>query len=105
MNMNDRRNIVRIIGIPIDLGQQHRGVDIGPVAIRYAGLSAALKKLGYHPQDVGNIDVPGHYTLTDRGVTDRLPLRLYPDSFMADPNVPPQEVAALVGYPAVSNGR
>lgn len=74
MNMNDRRNIVRIIGIPIDLGQQHRGVDMGPVAIRYAGLSAALKKLGYHPQDVGNINVPGHYTLTDRGVSDRLPL-------------------------------
>ena len=72
--MNDRKNIVRIIGIPIDLGQQHRGVDMGPVAIRYAGLSAALKKLGYHPQDVGNIEVPGHYTLTDRGFSDRLPL-------------------------------
>ncbi len=65
---------VRIIGIPIDLGQQHRGVDIGPVAIRYAGLSATLKRLGYHSHDVGNINVPGHYTLTDRGFEDRLPL-------------------------------
>jgi len=72
--MSDRKQTVRIIGVPIDLGQQHRGVDIGPVAIRYAGLSAALKKLGYHAQDVGNIDIPGHYTLTHRGFSDRLPL-------------------------------
>ncbi|MGI9536216.1 MAG: arginase [Desulfocapsaceae bacterium] len=71
--MSERKQTVRIIGIPIDLGQQHRGVDMGPVAIRYAGLSAALKKLGYHTQDVGNIDVPGHYTLTHRGFSDRLP--------------------------------
>jgi arginase len=65
---------VRIIGIPIDLGQQHRGVDMGPVAIRYAGLSSSLRNLGYQTQDIGNIDVPGHYTLTDCGFADRLPL-------------------------------
>lgn len=47
---------------------------MGPVAIRYAGLSSALIKLGYHTQDIGNIDVPGHYTLTNRGFDDRLPL-------------------------------
>lgn len=74
MTMENRKNTVRIIGVPIDLGQQHRGVDIGPVAIRYAGLSAALKRLGYHTHDVGNVDVPGHYTLTNRGIDDRLPL-------------------------------
>ena len=73
MTISDRKQTVRIIGIPIDLGQQHRGVDMGPVAIRYAGLSGALTKLGYHTQDVGNIDVPGHYTLTHRGFSDRLP--------------------------------
>jgi arginase len=65
---------VRIIGIPIDLGQLHRGVDMGPVAIRYAGLSSSLKRLGYHTHDVGNIDVPGHYTLTNREFDHRLPL-------------------------------
>jgi DNA helicase HerA-like ATPase len=31
-------------------------------------------------------------------VTDRVPLRLYPDSFMADPAVPPAEVAAMLGF-------
>jgi arginase len=66
--------VVRIIGIPIDLGQQHRGVDMGPIAIRYAGISSCLRKLGYHTQDIGNIDVPGHYTLTDSSYPERLPL-------------------------------
>jgi len=67
-------NTVRIIGIPIDLGQQHRGVDMGPIAIRYAGLSKTLKKLGYHTEDTGNIEIPGHYTLTDSTFSERLPL-------------------------------
>lgn len=65
---------VRIIGVPIDLGQQHRGVDMGPIAIRYAGISSSLRRLGYHTQDIGNIDVPGHYTLPDSSFTERLPL-------------------------------
>lgn len=65
---------IRIIGIPIDLGQQHRGVDMGPVALRYAGLSATLRHLGYHTQDAGNIEVPGHYTLPDSNYAKRLPL-------------------------------
>lgn len=47
-----------IIGIPMDLGQMRRGVDMGPSAIRYAGLEARLSKLGYKINDVGNIEVP-----------------------------------------------
>lgn len=65
---------VRIIGVPIDLGQQHRGVDMGPVAIRYAGLGKTLRNLGYLTQDEGNIEIPGHYTLTDSTYSERLPL-------------------------------
>jgi arginase len=49
---------VRIIGIPMDLGQTRRGVDMGPSAVRYAGLAARLEKLGYEVDDDGNIDVP-----------------------------------------------
>ncbi|EPZ45940.1 arginase [Alicyclobacillus acidoterrestris] len=49
---------LRIIGVPSDLGQGRRGVDMGPSAIRYAGLSAALEGLGYTVQDLGNINVP-----------------------------------------------
>jgi arginase len=67
---------VRIIGIPMDLGQKHRGVDMGPVAIRYAGLSGALQGLGYQTRDFGNIEIPGHYTLTDTRLSQRIvPIR------------------------------
>ena len=37
---------IRIIGVPIDLGQSLRGVDLGPGALRYAGLAMHLQKLG-----------------------------------------------------------
>jgi arginase len=49
--------IIRIFGIPMDLGQGRRGVDMGPSAIRYAGLHTHLKNLGYHVEDAGNIFV------------------------------------------------
>lgn len=49
---------LRIIGVPSDLGQGRRGVDMGPSAIRYAGLSSALEALGYKVEDLGNINVP-----------------------------------------------
>ncbi|KUO94655.1 arginase [Ferroacidibacillus organovorans] len=49
---------LRIIGVPSDLGQGRRGVDMGPSAIRYAGLSTALERLGYTVRDLGNINVP-----------------------------------------------
>jgi arginase len=48
---------VRIIGVPMDLGQSRRGVDMGPSALRVAGLQARLKQLGYQVEDIGNIPV------------------------------------------------
>jgi len=56
---------IRIIGVPMDLGQAHRGVDLGPGAIRYAGLSARLKSLGYEIHDTGNLEVPVRDSLPD----------------------------------------
>lgn len=49
---------VRIVGVPMDLGQQRRGVDMGPSALRYAGLQAHLECLGYRVCDEGNLNVP-----------------------------------------------
>lgn len=49
---------VRVIGVPIDLGADRRGVDIGASAIRYAGLNDQLRNLNYEVHDVGNIVVP-----------------------------------------------
>lgn len=49
---------IRVIGVPMDLGADRRGVDIGASAIRYAGLNDQLRRLGYTVNDVGNIVVP-----------------------------------------------
>ncbi|MFP5238054.1 MAG: arginase [Acidobacteriota bacterium] len=50
------RNI-RILGVPLDMGASRRGVDMGPSAIRVAGLEARLEALGHHVTDGGNIKV------------------------------------------------
>ena len=47
---------IRIVGVPLDLGQSRRGVDLGPTALRYAGLGPALSRLGYRVEDRGNIE-------------------------------------------------
>lgn len=49
---------VRVIGAPTDYGSARRGVDMGPSAIRYAGLDAELASAGVHCIDGGNLDVP-----------------------------------------------
>jgi arginase len=49
---------IDIIGVPIDLGADRRGVDMGPSAIRYALLQQQLEKLGYEVEDKGNVEVP-----------------------------------------------
>lgn len=49
---------IDIIGVPIDLGADRRGVDMGPSAIRYAHLQHKLEDLGYTVQDIGNVEVP-----------------------------------------------
>lgn len=48
---------IAIIGAPLDLGQGRRGVDMGPSAVRVAGLNARIKSLGYDVVDTGNIAV------------------------------------------------
>lgn len=46
---------VAVIGAALDLGQERRGVDMGPSAIRYAGLEERLSGLGYAVRDLGNV--------------------------------------------------
>lgn len=48
---------VSIIGVPCDYGQQRRGVDMGPSAIRYAGVEERLTALGLTVQDEGDIRI------------------------------------------------
>jgi len=48
---------VSIIGFPMDLGADRRGVDMGPSALRIAGLQAKLEALGYKVEDNGDIKI------------------------------------------------
>lgn len=48
---------VTIIGFPMDLGADRRGVDMGPSALRIAGLNNKLEKLGYKVEDIGDIKI------------------------------------------------
>lgn len=46
---------VSIIGVPTDYGQTRRGVDMGPSAIRYAGVVERLEAIGHEVHDQGDI--------------------------------------------------
>ncbi|GGB35540.1 arginase [Virgibacillus dakarensis] len=46
-----------IIGVPMDLGQNRRGVDMGPSAMRYAGAIERLQRLQYNVSDLGDIPI------------------------------------------------
>lgn len=48
---------VKIIGYPLDLGAGRRGVDMGPSALRIAGITQRLEQLGYEVQDMGDLRV------------------------------------------------
>jgi arginase len=48
---------IRVIGVPLDMGASRRGVDMGPSAMRVAGLEARLEALGHRVTDGGNIRV------------------------------------------------
>jgi arginase len=64
---------IRIIGVPVDLGQSKRGVDMGPAALRYAGLADALAALGHRVTDLGNVDVPVRETVAEEAAARYLP--------------------------------
>jgi len=49
---------IAIIGAALDLGQGRRGVDMGPSAMRAAGLEERLRSLGYEVRDLGNVESP-----------------------------------------------
>ena len=52
-----RRKPIHIIGVPMDLGSGRRGVDMGPSAIRIAGLQPRLQDLGYRVIDDGDLEI------------------------------------------------
>ncbi|HEY2183129.1 MAG TPA: arginase [Gaiellaceae bacterium] len=75
MTVDEAAREIAVIGAPLDLGAGRRGVDMGPSAIRYAGLDKQLEdKLGVHVSDAGNVISPVVET-TEMGDTDARYLR------------------------------
>lgn len=52
--MGDQKKVT-IVGVPMDLGQMRRGVDMGPSAIRCAGVKEKLESLSFNVEDLGDI--------------------------------------------------
>lgn len=52
-----KANEIRMIGLPLDLGAGRRGVDMGPSAIRIAGITEKLEKLGFAVHDAGDVAI------------------------------------------------
>lgn len=55
---------IGLIGVPMDLGQVRRGVDMGPTAMRIAGVADRIAALGHQVKDFGNIHVPDRTSAT-----------------------------------------
>ena len=68
-NVTDRE--VRIIGVPLDLGASRRGTDVGPSALRIAGLGAQLRRLGYSVAREEDIHAPAMETRSVEDVEAR----------------------------------
>ncbi|MFW5488392.1 MAG: arginase [Desulfovibrio sp.] len=60
---------IHILGVPLDLGLSKLGADMGPTALRYAGLYQAFDYAGFKYEDHGDLDVLKNFTL------DRLPVQ------------------------------
>lgn len=55
-----------MIGVPMDLGQSRRGVDMGPSALRYAGAIEKLQSLNYDVHDMGDISINRPGSIEDK---------------------------------------
>jgi arginase len=61
---------IAVIGAPLDLGAGRRGVDMGPSAVRVAGLGRKLGAFGHDVTDLGNVPVAQPESITDEGPAD-----------------------------------
>ncbi|MBR0597424.1 arginase [Clostridiales bacterium BAD-6] len=82
------RENIHVIGIQMDLGASKRGVNMGPLAIRYAGLMDKLKELGFEALDKGDI-------LSDVAHTENPKMKNFKPIFDANTSLYHQVVASL----------
>jgi arginase len=62
---------VHILGVPLDLGGGRRGVDMGPSAVRIAGIGDRLRALGYEVYDEGDLNTPTQETVDPGDLNQR----------------------------------
>ncbi|MBN2062868.1 MAG: arginase [Deltaproteobacteria bacterium] len=67
---------LKVIGVPLDLGASKLGVDIGPTAIRYAGILEAFKHFSLNYTDIGDLEVMKNFLIDDYPAERRPILRL-----------------------------
>ncbi len=67
MRPNHGKHQIDVIGFPMDLGADRRGVGMGPAALRIAGIRRRLEELGYEVEDRGDIpvEIPESQTVTN----------------------------------------
>lgn len=93
---------IELIGAPQDLGQVRRGVDMGPSAVRVAGLIPRLQALGFDVIDRGNIRCAEMATATEGAASAR-----FLDAIVTDSNELARTVEAAVRaghFPLVIGG-
>jgi arginase len=61
----NRSSQIAILGAPLDFGAGRRGVDMGPSALRLAGLNSKLQAMGYLVRDLGNVNVAQQETIDE----------------------------------------
>jgi len=66
-----RSKIVEVIGVPLDLGANVRGANMGPSALRMARLHEKLGVLGYQVDDAGDLNVPVRETISEKDVQEK----------------------------------
>src|SRR5690625_5706747 len=64
--------IISLVGVPMDLGQNRRGVDMGPSAIRYSRVKERIESLGICVEDLGDIEVPSINNATNQSKQQNL---------------------------------
>ncbi|HEY5349579.1 MAG TPA: arginase [Candidatus Lustribacter sp.] len=93
---------VEVIGVPMDLGAGRRGVDMGPSAVRYAGLNAAIERLGIATRDRGNVPVRVLESASQAETRARfLPIIAEACELLADQV---EEIVRTGGFPLVLGG-
>nr|WP_280138099.1 arginase [Alkalicoccus daliensis] len=94
---------VTIIGVPMDLGQMRRGVDMGPSVIRYAGVVERLENLGHEVEDRGDIQIgrPSKYDIKNEENLKDLDVVVNANEMLADEVI---DVISEGSFPLILGG-